>query len=223
MRRGFTLIELLVVIAIVAILAALIFPAFARAKRSANQTTCLSNLRQIGAGIGLYMQEADDQFPHAIDPIDKVRPEIWAEFPEFQARIPFMPLLHDVLLPYLKSKEVFKCPADNGTEVMDDRPDIEFKTSPSVYSTYGTSYFFRTEIAFKFFTSTRFQLPSDVNVLFDASGHWHGDGGAPTARDDFETLRRRWRGFRYNCLFGDLHVKSVTFDRLRQAWETPLE
>ncbi len=57
MRKGFTLIELLVVIAIIAILAAILFPVFARAREKARQTSCLSNLKEIGLGILMYAQD----------------------------------------------------------------------------------------------------------------------------------------------------------------------
>src|SRR4051812_19297944 len=60
--RGFTLIELLVVIAIIAILAALLFPVFARAKASARQTSCLSNLKQLGLGQILYADDFDESY-----------------------------------------------------------------------------------------------------------------------------------------------------------------
>lgn len=62
-RKGFTLIELLVVIAIIAILAAILFPVFARAKERARITSCLSNLRQVGTSFTLYMSENDDNLP----------------------------------------------------------------------------------------------------------------------------------------------------------------
>jgi len=62
-RSGFTLIELLVVIAIIAILAAILFPVFARAREQARKTACLSNLKQIGLGTLMYVQDYDETFP----------------------------------------------------------------------------------------------------------------------------------------------------------------
>ncbi|MDR3707960.1 MAG: DUF1559 domain-containing protein [Capsulimonadaceae bacterium] len=62
-RNGFTLIELLVVIAIIAILAAILFPVFASAREKARQTACLSNLKQIGAGMAQYQQDYDEVVP----------------------------------------------------------------------------------------------------------------------------------------------------------------
>jgi prepilin-type N-terminal cleavage/methylation domain len=63
MRKGFTLIELLVVIAIIAILAAILFPVFAQRGRKARQTGCLSNVKQIGLGIQMYVQDFDEYVP----------------------------------------------------------------------------------------------------------------------------------------------------------------
>lgn len=61
--RGFTLIELLVVIAIIAILAAILFPVFAQAKAAAKKTQCLSNTKQLGTGLQIYLADSDDTFP----------------------------------------------------------------------------------------------------------------------------------------------------------------
>jgi prepilin-type N-terminal cleavage/methylation domain-containing protein len=61
--RGFTLIELLVVIAIIAILAAILFPVFARAREKARQTTCTSNQRQIAASVQMFAQDHDETLP----------------------------------------------------------------------------------------------------------------------------------------------------------------
>jgi len=63
-RRGFTLIELLVVIAIIAILAAILFPVFARARAKARQSVCLSNLKQIGLAFYMYASDNDDCMPY---------------------------------------------------------------------------------------------------------------------------------------------------------------
>lgn len=62
-KKGFTLIELLVVIAIIAILAAILFPVFARAREKARQTSCLSNIKQLTLGVQMYVQDFDERFP----------------------------------------------------------------------------------------------------------------------------------------------------------------
>src|SRR6186997_2874835 len=62
-RKGFTLIELLVVIAIIAILAAILFPVFARARENARRSSCQSNLKQLGLGFAQYTQDYDERLP----------------------------------------------------------------------------------------------------------------------------------------------------------------
>jgi len=222
-ERAFTLIEILVVMAILAIIAAILFPVFSRAKAAAKKTACISNLKQMGQAILMYMGDNDDIFPNAIDAADRYRPEIWAGMPEFMAQIPYMPMMNEALWPYAKDKAIFRCPADSGSEVLDTHPFLTFPTSPSMYNTYGMSYMYRTEITFRRFSQTALQSLAEVNVLFDGSGHWHEGERALTEQDFFngEAPDKR-RKFRYNILYGDMHVKSVRFDGLDAAWNTPL-
>ena len=211
-RRAFTLIELLVVIAVIAILAGILFPVFATARGKAREIACVSNLHQIGAAISMYAQDYDGLYPRAVDPADKLTPQIWDAFPAFKAEIPNLPYLHEALQPYIKSKELFRCPSDFGFDIEDftgleiDPNGNPKNASPSSYAKFGTSYYYRTEISFRNAGEQTFQHPSDVNVLFDGEGKWHGG-----------FLDRR-----YVTLFGDIHIKNIPRDRLLKLWAQPL-
>src|SRR4028119_299121 len=76
-HRGFTLIELLVVIGIIAILAAILFPVFARARENARRSSCQSNLKQIGLGMLQYAQDYDEKFMPFRDPNNANSPFVW--------------------------------------------------------------------------------------------------------------------------------------------------
>jgi prepilin-type N-terminal cleavage/methylation domain-containing protein/prepilin-type processing-associated H-X9-DG protein len=103
MRRGFTLIELLVVIAIIAILAAILFPVFARAREQARKTACLSNLKQIGSGILLYVQDYDETLvPVSTGTCPGPDSYGWA----------------DLIYPYVKNAQLFDCPSATPRMVM---------------------------------------------------------------------------------------------------------
>jgi prepilin-type N-terminal cleavage/methylation domain-containing protein/prepilin-type processing-associated H-X9-DG protein len=90
-HRAFTLIELLVVIAIIAILAAILFPVFGRARENARKTSCLSNLKQIGLGFAQYTQDYDRTVPFGQNPGITPRAQ---------------------LNPYIKSNQLWVCPSE---------------------------------------------------------------------------------------------------------------
>lgn len=98
-RRGFTLIELLVVIAIIAILAAILFPVFARAREKARQTSCLSNMKQIGLAGLMYAQDYDGRYPQQ-----------WYG----SGGVPYASVgfnFRELLTPYMKNEQIWLCPS----------------------------------------------------------------------------------------------------------------
>ena len=114
-RKGanaFTLIELLVVIAIIAILAAILFPVFAQARESARQTTCLSNLRQIGLANNMYLQDYDETYVPVGGTVEQVWPTSHRETTNGPKVISGWSLN---LLPYIKSRDLFQCPSMDKT------------------------------------------------------------------------------------------------------------
>lgn len=104
-QQGFTLIELLVVIAIIAILAAILFPVFSRARENARRTSCLNNMKQLGLGLMQYTQDYDEKLPKFV-----------AQAPggnsinHFMANLPYMNW-QQVIYPYTKSYQINYCPS----------------------------------------------------------------------------------------------------------------
>lgn len=107
--RGFTLIELLVVIAIIAILAAILFPVFAKAREKARQASCASNLKQIALAFAMYVQDYDEHFPWCCYP----RGEKGNPIPRWRpiTNNSNDPRYNGTLMPYIKNRQVFVCPS----------------------------------------------------------------------------------------------------------------
>ena len=200
-KRGFTLIELLVVIAIIAILAAILFPVFARARENARRASCQSNLKQIALGVFMYDQDYDETLP----PVSVTagtgttanNPYGWA----------------DAMQPYLKSTQIFQCPSENNSAGV--------QTTPATITDY-TDYWINSLAAGQ--ADASFNFPSTTVMLGDGGGtainaryNCDGSGCSPTAlntttnvaggfaMNDFGGANRHLDGG--NIAFADGHVK----------------
>jgi prepilin-type N-terminal cleavage/methylation domain-containing protein/prepilin-type processing-associated H-X9-DG protein len=100
-RRGFTLIELLVVIAIIAILAAILFPVFAKAREKARQASCLANVKQLATAMLSYVQDYDEVLPPSVGGSSMAR----------------LYTTYEALDPYIKNTQLRRCPSDRAGEV----------------------------------------------------------------------------------------------------------
>jgi prepilin-type N-terminal cleavage/methylation domain-containing protein/prepilin-type processing-associated H-X9-DG protein len=125
-ERAFTLIELLVVIAIIALLAAIIFPVFARARENARRARCMSNLKQIGLGIMMYVHDNDERYPlmTAARSGDFASVPSSADFAD--SNNVYWPHL---IFAYTKSMQIFRCPSGRNPQT----------TDKGVYGHYGAN------------------------------------------------------------------------------------
>jgi len=124
LRGAFTLIELLVVIAIIAILAAILFPVFGRARENARRSSCQSNLKQIALGIAQYTQDYDERYPNVDVNTGIVTNPGWAY----------------AIQPYLKSEQIFQCPSETTTMVAPATNNLENRATTPGFSDYYFNY-----------------------------------------------------------------------------------
>ncbi len=225
-RRAFTLIELLVVIAIIAILAAILFPVFARARESARRSACLSNCKQIATAVMIYTQDYDEimpivsyggqyraatQCPHGagytsrnVDGLDRY--------------------LVPVLLPYTKNEGIFKCP----------NAPADRMGAPGIAQLWGQTYWYwcirdtDSQNATRAFfppngiksnvcgvSLASFAAPADKVIMADGNPGWHTRGGTQIGVPTTET------GYS-NAVFADGHAKMLTYvgapDYYKKVW-----
>jgi prepilin-type N-terminal cleavage/methylation domain-containing protein/prepilin-type processing-associated H-X9-DG protein len=167
MKRGFTLIELLVVIAIIAILAAILFPVFARAREKARQTQCLSNHKELALSILMYVQDYDEHLPFT------------AYYPYYS---PVPSWLHgygyarwwEVVMPYIKNMEILHCESYKATHAVNP--------NSYGYNGYGLGYmpsWWLTQSGTKYYRTygcMLAQVPNPSEVILTGPRYcWSGD------------------------------------------------
>jgi prepilin-type N-terminal cleavage/methylation domain-containing protein/prepilin-type processing-associated H-X9-DG protein len=147
--RAFTLVELLVVIAIISLLAAILFPVFARARENARRTSCLSNVKQIGLAFLQYTQDYDEKYP--------------LRYMNMMGNAPTSSWTISVQ-PYLKSTQLYRCPSDASARW--STPILPPSAPP-----YTTSYILNAWLAgdAKFGDLSAVQSPSQVIFMSESA------------------------------------------------------
>jgi prepilin-type N-terminal cleavage/methylation domain-containing protein/prepilin-type processing-associated H-X9-DG protein len=167
--RAFTLIELLVVIAIIAILAAILFPVFAQARGKARQTVCLSNMKQLGLALGMYIQHYDEQ----VTPVFTIMPKaslcpLGASGTGATVSVGDVSYFHCLLQSYVRDKNVFwVCPEQSGSYSQ------ILKGSP-FYTSYGYNLALSCGQKWPTLTGTvrlaSIAFPADLMFMTDTTG-----------------------------------------------------
>jgi len=157
--KGFTLIELLVVIAIIAILAAILFPVFAKVREKARATSCLSNMKQIGLAVVQYNQDYDESMPNGFS--------IYGAATGWACQV----------FPYVKSVSAFACPDDPG---IGSTGTFEVKsTSYAINSNFGVNPWPNTPTVPLSHALASFSAPANTVMLFEVTGAQYVDITAP--------------------------------------------
>jgi prepilin-type N-terminal cleavage/methylation domain-containing protein/prepilin-type processing-associated H-X9-DG protein len=195
-RRGFTLIELLVVIAIIAILAAILFPVFARAREKARQASCQSNEKQLALGFLMYVQDYDESFPPSWSATGGRFPQAYDHWPA-------------LIYPYIKNTDLFDCPTSP------DKASRNIVSGGSYDGNYGFNYDGLTYAINHQLASL--PQPASVYLVFD-SGDIAVCSGGNTWAQLMEDLDLDWdskmegpnrHNGQVNTSFVDGHVKSL--------------
>lgn len=212
--RAFTLIELLVVIAIIAILAAILFPVFAQAKEAAKKTACISNNKQIGIGLYLYLNDFDDTLPMANYPAPPayVGPP-WTVFAFHNGAGISELAWADLVQPYIKNTKLFKCPSDSTSA-----PIVAGNPIPGEPLSYALNYYFFRQpggvarFALTGGSMSELQAPSSKIFIAESAYNANREIVRP---DRFAGFERHSKGSTY--VMADTHAK---FHPMPQWWKT---
>ena len=224
-RTGFTLIELLVVIAIIAILAAILFPVFARARESARKISCLSNMKQLGLAAKMYIQDYDESYADSRATYGNFGRSPWPG-PNYYGAEHICRFAHRVYAndginldgigatytPYIKNVQIFRCPSDPGNRGwaeacgVPNTPAGQAVTPGQHFSSYYQRHAHDAYSSIRGgnVTDAVVQVPSQV-ALFVEEG-WHGGHQRPYLWDGTQAGDNQ----RFvNAVYYDGHAKRL--------------
>ena len=163
-RRAFTLVELLVVVAIIALLAAILFPVFSQAREKARSIACLSNMKQIGMGLQIYMQDNNERiFFRSSTNATITRAHVATSGNNLK--------WWNELMPYIKSSDVFTCPSDNGP-----LPSPDLNGNNSIQRSYVASS------AVEYLKAAQVTNPTEAIVITEK---WDTNGSGATVTESW--------------------------------------
>ncbi len=239
-ESGFTLIELLVVIAIIALLAAILFPVFARARENARKSSCANNLKQIGLGFKQYAQDYDERWPENAQGANN-------SIDDCVNRVSWSGWVSNALRPYVKSPQAYSCPSDSLTQNNVNSTGSNFCAGsgcaaaavPGAYQqyvykvSYGYNYLGTSDGTAPSSTNVpgfnkneaEMVRPSELAVMWDSQNRW-ADGTSQFFQRDiaafkgvtpFTSVNLPYAGRHLgsvNMLFADGHVKANAWDKM---------
>lgn len=191
--RAFTLIELLVVIAIIAILAAILFPVFAKAREKARQSSCLNNMKQLGIATYQYLDNYDETYP-------------WSRFPNAAGTDRnYNYSWKNALLSYLKGGEIYRCPSnDYALQNDENNGPVKFPRSYAVNGavfaeyTAGVNCCNPDKYALGPLTPSDIKNPSGILWIIEVRSEWA----------DLHPVALRWTSYDNKPNFGPYHTHS---------------
>jgi len=197
-KRGFTLIELLVVIAIIAILAAILFPVFARAREKARATACLSNMKQIGLAADMYCQDYDELYPMSI----------------YIGGMQVITFYH-AIMPYMKNNQILQCPSEvNRIHMSELQALLPIPIAPGLDGVgYNGNYAVFEDGPNNPLTGANDAVVSQGEIPFPAETFLMGDGEIELQPHLFNSPVVAAHNDMFNAAFCDGHAKVVKADK----------
>jgi len=194
-RRGFTLIELLVVIAIIAILAAILFPVFAKAREAARKTTCTSNLKQLSLAMSMYRVDYDGRFPFGG----------WMSVPMDASND-----WQNSIFPYVKNKGAYQCPSST---------DIHNNGEQQAWNATATDYLINNQLSVNRQPLTEAAVVSSADCVMLLEGHCDWNNQSPCLAAGYTTPQNNNYWCREYSIFGnDGDLVTGTWNGSTHVW-----